>query len=86
MSKKKSAQQAKRDVIKVEGQRPPMRPIEERIPIMARIERCILADIVLRRTMNQGLLTKTQYRRLSKDYADRRQLPPNSIFRGFLEE
>ena len=86
MSKKKSAQQAKRDVIKVEGQRPPVRPLEERIPIMARIERCILADVVLRRTMNRGLLTKAQYRRMSREYADRRQLPPNSIFRGFLEE
>ena len=86
MSKKKSAQQPKRDVIKVEGQRPSMRPLEERISIMSRIERYILADVVLKRTMNQGFLTKTQYRRLSKEYADRRGLPENSIFRGLLEE
>ena len=86
MSKKKSAQQPKRDVIKVEGQRPSMRPLEERISIMSRIERYILADVVLKRTMDQGFLTKAQYRRLSKEYADRRGLPENSIFRGLLEE
>lgn len=86
MSKKKSAQQPKRNIIKVEGQRPSMRPLEERISIMSRIERYILADVVLKRTMNQGFLTKTQYRRLSKEYADRRGLPENSIFRGLLEE
>lgn len=85
MARRKATQQVKRDVIKVEGQRPPMRSLEERIFIMSRIERYILADIVLKRTLNLGLLTKTQYQRLTKEYADRRGLSENSIFRGFRE-
>lgn len=85
MAKKQSSKLSKRDVIRVEGQRPDIRSESERISIMARIERYLLADVLLKRMMHRGFLSKTEYRRLAVEYADKRGLPGNSIFRGFFE-
>lgn len=85
MAKKQSSKLSKRDVIRVEGQRPDIRSESERISIMARIERYLLADVLLKRMMHRGFLSKTEYRRLAAEYADKRVLPGNSIFRGFFE-
>ncbi len=59
MSKKQSSPRSKRDVIKVEGQAPGLMPKAERIATMTRIDRYLLGDVILRRTWNQGLLTKS---------------------------
>ncbi|MDO4355485.1 MAG: hypothetical protein Q4E13_03090 [Clostridia bacterium] len=85
MAKKQSSKRSKRDVIRVEGQKPNIRPKAERISIMARIERYLLADVLLKRTMHCGFLTKAEYRKLAAEYADQRGLPGNSIFRDFFE-
>lgn len=85
MAKKQSSKRSKRDVIRVEGQKPDIRPESERISIMSRIERYLLADVLLKRMMHRGFLTKAEYRRLAAEYADKRGLPGNSIFRGFFE-
>lgn len=85
MAKKHSSQRSKREIIRVEGQRPDIRSESERISIMTRIERYLLADVILERIMHRGFLTKAEYRRLAAEYADKRGLPRNSIFRGFFE-
>jgi len=85
MAKKQSTQRSKRDVIKVEGKKPDIRSASERIAIMARVERYLLGTVYLKRMMHLGFLTKSEYRKLSSEYADRRGLSPNSMFRGFLE-
>lgn len=85
MAKKHSSQRSKREIIRVEGQRPDIRSESERISIMTRIERYLLADVILKRAMLRGLLSKSEYRKLAAEYADRRGLPERSIFRRFLE-
>lgn len=85
MAKKHSSQRTKREAIRVEGKRPDIRSESERIAIMARIERYLLADVILKRAMVRGFLSKSEYRKLAAEYADRRGLPENSIFRGFFE-
>lgn len=85
MAKKQSSKRSKRDVIRVEGQRPDIRPKSERISIMSRIERYLLADVLLKRIMHRGFLTKAEYRRLAAEYANQRGLPSNSMFRDFFE-
>ena len=86
MAKKiQSAQRSKRDVLKVEGQKPDIRSASERITIMARVERYLLGTVLLKRMMHLGFLSKQEYRRLSSEYADCRGMAKNSIFRGFLE-
>jgi len=85
MAKKQSTQRSKRDVIKVEGKKPDIRSASERIAIMARVERYLLGTVYLKRMMHLGFLTKSEYRKLSSEYADHRGLSPNSMFRGFLE-
>ena len=85
MAKKQSTLRQKRDVLKVEGQKPDIRPASERIAIMARVERYLLGTVFLKRMMRLGFMSKQEYRRLSSEYADCRGLPKNSMFRGFLE-
>lgn len=85
MAKKQPSKRSKRDVIRVEGQRPNIRPKSERISIMSRIERYLLVDVLLKRIMHRGFLTKAEYRRLTAEYANQRGLPSNSIFRDFFE-
>ena len=85
MAKRQSSQRSKREIIRVEGQKSDIRSESERISIMARIERYLLADVILKRALLRGLLSKSEYRKLAAEYADRRGLPGRSIFRGFLE-
>jgi len=85
MAKKQSSKRSKRDVIRVEGQKPEILSKAERVSVMSRIERYLLADVILKRAMLRGLLSKSEYRKLAAEYADRRGLPGRSIFRGFLE-
>lgn len=85
MAKGQVSKHSKRDVIRIEGKRPDIRSEAERITITARMERYLLADVVLKRTMLRGFLSKSEYRKLAAEYADKRGLPERSIFRGFLE-
>lgn len=85
MAKRQSSQRSKREIIRVEGQKPEILSKAEQVSVMSRIERYLLADVILKRAMLRGLLSKSEYRKLAAEYADRRGLPGRSIFRGFLE-
>lgn len=67
MAKKHSSQRSKREIIRVEGQMPDIRSESERISVMARIERYLLADVILKRAMLRGLLSKSEYRKLAAE-------------------
>ena len=54
MAKKQSSKRSKRDVIRVEGQKPEILSKAERVSVMSRIERYLLADVLLKRTMHHG--------------------------------
>lgn len=49
MSKKKSSQRLKREVVRVEGQIPGIRSAEERTAMKSRVERYLLGNIILKR-------------------------------------
>lgn len=85
MAKKQSSKRSKRDVIRVEGQKPDILSKSERVSVMSRIERYLLADVLLKRTMHRCYLTKSEYRKLAAEYANQIGLPGNSMFRSFLE-
>lgn len=85
MSKKKSSQRPKREVIRVEGQVPGVRSAEERFTMKSRVERYLLGDIILKKLLRRRLLTKSEYRTLDKRNIERSGLRENSIFRSSLE-
>ena len=85
MAKKQSATRPKRDVIKVEGKAPGLRPRKERIATMARIDRYLLGDVILKRTRHQGMITKSEYRMLEKENTTRSGISSTSIFRQISE-
>ena len=80
MSKKKSSQRLKREVVRVEGQIPGIRSAEERTAMKSRVERYLLGNIILNR-----LLTKSEFKTLDKRNVQQSGLRENSIFRSSLE-
>ena len=85
MAKKQSTPRFKRDVVKVEGQAPGLRPKKERIATRARIESYLLGDVILKRTRHQGLITKSEYRILEKTNAEHSGISSTSLFRQISE-
>lgn len=85
MSKKKSSQRPKREVIRVEGQVPGVRSAEERLTMKTRVERYLLGDIILKKLLHRRLLTKSEYKTLDKRNIEQSGLRENSIFRSSLE-
>ena len=85
MSKKKSSQRLKREVVRVEGQVPGKRSAEERRTMKSRVERYLLGDIILKQLMRRRLLTKSEFKTLDKRNAQQSGLWENSIFRSSLE-
>lgn len=85
MSKKKSSQRLKREVVRVEGQVPGKRSAEERTVIKTRVERYLLGNIILKRLLENRLLTKSEFKTLDKRNVQQSGLQENSIFRSSLE-
>ena len=85
MSKKKSSQRLKREVVRVEGQVPGKRSAEERTVIKTRVERYLLGNIILKRLLKNRLLTKSEFKTLDKRNVQQSGLQENSIFRSSLE-
>ena len=85
MSKKKSSQRLKREVVRVEGQVPGKRSAEERTVMKSRVERYLLGNIILKRLLKNRLLTKSEFKTLDKRNVQQSGLRENSIFRSSLE-
>ena len=85
MSKKKSSQRLKREVVRVEGQVPGKRSAEERTVMKSRVERYILGNIILKRLLENRLLTKSEFKTLDKRNVQQSGLREKSIFRSSLE-
>ena len=85
MSKKKSSQRLKREVVRVEGQVPGKRSAEERTVMKSRVERYLLGNIILKRLLENRLLTKSEFKTLDKRNVQQSGLQANSIFRSSLE-
>ena len=85
MSKKKSSQRLKREVVRVEGQVPGKRSAEERTVMKSRVERYLLGNIILKRLLENRLLTKSEFKTLDKLNVQQSGLRENSIFRISLE-
>ena len=85
MSKKKSSQRLKREVVRVEGQVPGKRSAEERTVMKSRVERYLLGNIILKRLLENRLLTKSEFKTLDKRHVQQSGLRENSIFRSYLE-
>lgn len=78
MSKKKSSQRLKREVVRVEGQVPGIRSAEERTAMKSRVERYILGNIILKRLLENRLLTKSEFKTLDKRNVQQSGLWENS--------
>lgn len=85
MSKKKSSQRLKREVVRVEGQVPGKRSAEERTAMKSQVERYLLGNIFLKRLLENRLLTKSEFKTLDKLNVQQSGLRENSIFRISLE-
>lgn len=85
MPKKKSSQRLKREVVRVEGQIPGIRSAEERTAMKSRVERYLLGNIILKRLLENRLLTKSEFKTLDKRNVQQSGLRENSIFRSSLE-
>ena len=85
MPKKKSSQRLKREVVRVEGQVPGKRSAEERTVMKSRVERYLLGNIILKRLLENRLLTKSEFKTLDKRNAQQSGLREKSIFRSSLE-
>ena len=85
MSKKKSSQHLKREVVRVEGQVPGKRSAEERTFMKSRVERYLLGNIILKRLLENRLLTKSEFKTLDKRNVQQSGLREKSIFRSSLE-
>ena len=85
MSKKKSSQRLKREVVRVEGQVPGKRSAEERTVMKSRVERYLLGNIILKRLLKNRLLTKSEFKTLDKRNVQQSGLREKSIFRSSLE-
>ena len=85
MSKKKSSQRLKREVERVEGQVPGKRSAEERTAMKSSVERYLLGNIILKRLLENRLLTKSEFKTLDKLNVQQSGLREKSIFRSSLE-
>jgi len=83
VSKKKAANnhRSKKEVTRVEGNRPLNMSLDEQLAMRAKIERYITVDLALTALLRASLITRSEYGRLEERNCERSGLSKKSIYR-----